>query len=92
MLTKVGKCYCYCFLEFLSLLCFQFEIFPFLDYLAAVSISKSFTIPCVYFLQIFEMLFNDFCLKSFSGSWFERIDEQKAHENSVEVDEREAEA
>jgi hypothetical protein len=38
------------------------------------------------------MLFNNICLKSFSGSWFERIDEQEAYENSVEVDEREAEA
>lgn len=28
----------------------------------------------------------------FSGSWSERIDKQKAHENSIEVDEGEAEA
>lgn len=30
--------------------------------------------------------------ESFSGSWVERIDEQEAHEDSVEVDEGEAEA
>ena len=38
------------------------------------------------------MLSTDSRVKSFSGSWFERTDKQEAHENSVEMDEREAEA
>lgn len=38
------------------------------------------------------MVFADTCVNDFAGSWFERIDEQKAHENSAEMDEGEAEA
>lgn len=45
----------------------------------------------VYLTQIYVLLLT-FCFKSYSGSWFERFNEQKAHENSVKMDEREAEA
>lgn len=91
--AQVGKCYSYCssFLQWISLLCFSFKIFLCLNYPSAFPVLVSWC-QKFYLLQIFKMLLTDSMCKIISGSWFERIDKQEAHENSVEMDEREAEA